>query len=296
MRLDPLRLSILACSIPAALAVLAVAQEPEESEVRTRQLWDNTLKEKRPSAPKSATPKAVEPVKAPAQGQVQGALVGVTIWRLRPSVAADAPSVRALIQEDDNNAAKREFTPERVSSETPLLEGQKVRITVEAADAGFLYIIDRDEYSDGAKSEPFLIFPTTRTRGGDNRVSAGMTVEIPAQEDNPNYFTVSRTKPNQVSESLWMLITPKKIEGLQIGRQRLRLREDQLAAWEKLSKSKVFKLESPDQAGKAYTEVEKLAAIGTRALTHDDPVPQTLYRVESKPGDMIMVQVPLKIK
>jgi hypothetical protein len=30
-------------------------------------------------------------------------------------------------------------------------------------------------------------------------------------------------------------------------------------------------------------------------LTQADPLPQTMYRVESKPGDSLMLRVPLKL-
>jgi hypothetical protein len=35
--------------------------------------------------------------------------------------------------------------------------------------------------------------------------------------------------------------------------------------------------------------------MGARLLTHEEPLPQTLYRLESNPGDPLLVRVPLRI-
>ena len=56
------------------------------------------------------------------------------------------------------------------------------------SDRAYLYVIDREQYADGTQGEPYLIFPTTRTRGGDNSVKAGRVMEIPSQDDNPPYL------------------------------------------------------------------------------------------------------------
>ena len=281
------KLSFLLLTIP----ILTSAQSAGDGQVRTRQLWDTTLLDQRPSAKApAAKPSAI---KRPPATLVNGALVGITVWRLRPSKPADEPAVRTLIHGDSGD---QELTPERVAASTPLAEGQKVRVSAEATQEGYLYIIDRDEYSDGGRSEPRLIFPTARTRGGNNRVSAGKVIEIPDRSDDPNYFNVMRTKPGQLAETLTLLIAPKKIEGLRIGDDPLPLSESQVAAWEKSAKSQVLKLEETGLAGKAYTAAERDAAAGTRSLAQGDPVPQTMYRVDAKPGDMVMVRVPLKIK
>ena len=80
--------------------------------------------------------------------------------------------------------------------------GRPCSLSFESARAGFLYVIDREQYADGSASEPYLIFPTSRTRGGDNRVEAGRLIEVPDQADRPNYFSVRRSRPDQVAETL----------------------------------------------------------------------------------------------
>ena len=268
-----------------SMAVWASAQQRVD-ELRTRQLWDDTLLEKRPSPAK--TPATRKPQSRP----LNGALVGVTVWRLRPSNPGDTREVRALIHEDGGEA---EWTPERVSAGAPLAEGQKVRISTEIAQEGYLYVIDRDEYADGTKGDARLIFPTLRMRGGDNRVTPGMVVEVPAPEDKPPYFKVTRSRPDQINEELTFLISPKRLAELKIGWEPLKVDEDQLARWAKQWKAQSHKLEDAAQEGKVYTVAEKEAARGGKLLTRDDPLPQTMYYVDSKAGDVVMLEVPLRI-
>ncbi len=274
--------------LPFLLVTLVGAQQSADQDVVTRQLWDATLQQKRPAVP--GKPTAIQQKKT--AGQVKGALVGVTFWNMRRSKPEDTREIRAMIHEESGDV---ELTPERLSSNSPLKEGQRVRISVESAEAGYLYIIDRDLYADGTKSPAYLIFPTTRTRGGDGYVKPGMVVEIPAQEDSPSHFTIRRSRPDQVNETLTILVSPKPIPGLQIGRQRLQITDAQVALWEKQWQAKTLKLEAKGQEGKAYTVEEKQAG-GGKLLTSSDVVPQTMYQVENRPGEPVLLQVPLRIK
>jgi hypothetical protein len=214
------------------------------------------------------------------------------VWRLRPAHTTDRREIRALIQEDGRDLG--DWTPERISADSPILEGQRLRISVESGEDGYLYLVDRDEYADGTKSDPYLIFPTTRTRGGDNHVRPGVVIQIPAAEDDPNYFKVERSRADQVNEVITILVSPRPIPGIGNTRNRMKLREDQMTEWEKQSKTKAYQLEAVGQAGKVLTVAEQAASRGG-VLTQADPLPQTMYRVDAKPGDTIMLRLPLKI-
>src|SRR5579864_1240145 len=150
--------------------------------------------------------------------------VGVTVWRLRPAASGDS-GARILVQQDANTV---EWVPERVSSTGSLKAGDRVRLSVESPDAGYLYVIDRERYAAGERGDPYLIFPTTRTRDGDNRVTGGRLIDIPAQDDRPNFFTLRSSREDQSEEDLTVLLTPKPIEGLQIGSKALALSEAQV--------------------------------------------------------------------
>ena len=274
------------------IAAIVPAQEPQP-DFTTRQMWDATLLEKRkPPAPAKPTTKpAAAPAKPPAT-LTKGTLVGVTVWSLRPSKPSDTREIRSLVHEGD---ADEELSPERVPADQPLSEGQKLRIGIEVAQEGYLYIIDRDEYADGTKSVPYLIFPTRRILGGNNKVSPGMLVELPSANDNPSYFKMVRSKPNQTQELLTILISPQPIPGLTLTGGRQKVDEDQLAVWEKQWKVKSYQLGDAAQKGKTYTLAEKQAASGAKPLGQDDPLPQMMYQLDSKAGDTLMLDLPLRI-
>ena len=155
----------------------AVAQTPEEA---TRRLWDTafinpgkahaTSKRRKPGGRsyRIATPNI------PVTGIDGDTVVGVTVWRLRRSVPADTGE-RLIVHEGTDEV---EWLPERISANTKLVEGDRLRISVEAARTGYLYVIDREQYADGSLGEPYLIFPTTRTLNGDNSVKVGKLIEI----------------------------------------------------------------------------------------------------------------------
>lgn len=217
--------------------------------------------------------------------------LGLTIWRLRPSKAADT-GARIIVQESDETA---EWTPERVEANSPLRVGERIRISIEAPSTGYLYVIDREQYADGTFSEPYLIFPTTRTRGGDNRVTAGRVIEIPGQEDRPNYFRLRQSRPNQTAEMMTVLVTTQPLEGLTFGAQPLVLAKEQVAKWEKEWSAPAERFELVGGAGRTWTKAEQAAgADGTRLLTQEDPGPQTIYRVAVKPGEPVLVKVALR--
>jgi hypothetical protein len=216
----------------------------------------------------------------------------VTLWRLRPSKAADTGE-RILVQE---GSGAGDWIPERVEADTKLTAGTRVRLSVEAARTGYLYVIDREQYADGSLGEPLLIFPTTRTNGGLNEVKAGRIIEIPTQDDRPPFFTLKPSRSDQVSEVISVLVSPTPLEGLQIGAAAQKLPVQQVAAWEKSWGGTVGRLEMQNGAGKAWTRQEKEAgANATRSLTGEEPAPQTLYyKPEAKSGETVMVNVALR--
>jgi hypothetical protein len=189
-----------------------------------------------------------------------------------------------------------EWTPERISADTPMRQNDRIRLSFEAPQNGYLYIIDREQYADGSFGQPELIFPTTRARGGDNRVAAGHIIELPGQDDRPNFFTMKPRRSDVRSESLTVIVTAQPLEGITIGEKPLVLTAEQLAQWEQTWGARVERFEMADGTGKTWTQAEKEAgASATRQLTQEDPPPQTIYRVEvKKPGSPVLVNVGLR--
>jgi hypothetical protein len=218
--------------------------------------------------------------------------IGITVWRLRPWRSGDEGG-RLLVMDGLKQA---QYTPERIEASTPLNVGDRVRLTVEAPRAGFLYIIDREQYADGTFGEPMLIFPTKQTRGGDNHVVPGKLIDIPAQEDQYSYFTAqpAGTRRDQIAEVLTVILTPEALP-LNITNQPLRLTPEKLAEWDKLWGGMTEILELVGGAGRTWTNEEKSAgAANGRQLTQSGPPPQTVYRVARKAGGRLLVTVPLR--
>ena len=194
------------------------------------------------------------------------------------------------------NAGEVQWVPERVSGDSRLREGDRVRFSIEAARTGYLYVIDRERYADGTLGEAMLIFPTTRTRGGDNAVKAGRVIEIPSQDDSPPFFTMRRSRSDNVGETLIVLVTPEPLTELQIGEKAQRLSDEKVAMWEKPWGTQVGRLEMENSEGQPWTKSEREAGADlTRSLSEEEPAPQTLfYRPGAKSTDPVLVKVQLQ--
>ena len=220
--------------------------------------------------------------------------LGITVWRLRPSKPGDS-GARLLVME---NSQSSQWTPERIEVETPLAVGDRVRISVESPRTGYLYVVDREQYADGTFGDPYLIFPTSRTRGGDNRVRPGKLIDIPAQEDNPSYFTLlpNPGRSDTVAEVLSFIVTPAPLANLAVTDKPLKLSPAEVAKWEQNWSTQVERFEMNDGAGRPWTNEEKAAGAraGSRILTQEEPAPQTVYRIATKGRNAILVTVPLR--
>jgi len=274
------------------LATTVPAMQDDE----TRGLWDTAFLQKRPAG-RTATARnrqvryrsvGARNAVAAKTAVAKDAVVGITFWRMRPSTPTD--EVRQLVHD-----AQGEWTPERIGADTPLQEGQRVQITIEAPRAGYLYVFDREMYADKSVGEPYLIFPTSAIRGGDNKVTAGRVVEIPAPEDKPPYYTLKRSRPDHEGELLTVLVTDRPLAGLTIGRGALKLSAEQFAFYEKSWGAPAHKLEMVGGVGTPMSKTERMAGEGKALLTQADSLPQTIYRVQSKPGKPLLLSVPLRI-
>ena len=218
--------------------------------------------------------------------------LGLTIWRLRPFQTADR-GARLLVMDGGQSS---QWIPERIEVDQPLALGERVRISIESPRPGYLYVIDREQYADGTMGLPYLIFPTTRTRAGNNLVKPGMLIDIPGQDDLPPYFTLNSMNPKYAGEVLTVIVLSHPLEGLTIGRQPLVLPVKQLASWEKQLGSMMERFEMDGGAGTPWTAAEQAAALasGGRSLTQDEPAPQTIYRVAAKTVNGLLIHVPIR--
>jgi hypothetical protein len=220
--------------------------------------------------------------------------LGITLWRLRQPKPNDS-GARLLVME---NAQSTPWTPERIEADTPLNVGERVRISVESPRAGYLYVVDREQYADGSMGDAYLIFPTSRTRSGDNRVLPGKLIDIPAQEDDPSYFTLvpSPSRSDQVAEVLSFIVTDQPLEGLPITDKPIKVSKSDIAKWEKTWSNEVQRFEMNGGAGRVWTNEEKAASASSssRLLTQEEPAPQTVYRISTRSKTAVLVTVPLR--
>jgi len=311
-----INLRVILLSIAAANLFLFGAATVSAQDEQERRLWDGAFLKKRAeakkpsadsSAQKSTAYKRVTPKKPAAQDtkpkspnasnqpeeKADSEMIGITIWRLRPARDDDSRDSRLLIE--DESKKETEWTPERVEDETVFAPKDKVRLSIESPRDGYLYIIDREQYKDGKVSDPYLIFPTLRSREGANKVGAGKLIELPAGQ---NAFSLDPLRPDYVGEALTLLVTPEPLADLKpASNQPRKLDQEMVERWESEWASVIERYELVGGAGKPYTKAEKEAGQGgNRVLTQDDAMPQTLYHVRMKPGTPLVLKVSLRIE
>ena len=77
------------------------------------------------------------------------------------------------------------------------------------------------------------------------------------------------------------------------GRQEIK--ETLLAAWQAQWNSKSHKLVDSKPVGQPYTVAEKLASKAGKPLGKADALPQLMFHFNSKAGDIVMLDLPLRV-
>jgi hypothetical protein len=215
--------------------------------------------------------------------------IGITVWHLRPAMKSE-PGARILLW----GAERAEHVAQRASTETPLPRGGKVRLSIESARTGYLYVINRGLYADGSAGPARLMFPVRKMRDNDNKVRPGRLVEIPGQQDEPNFLDATPARRDQVGELLIVLVTAGPLD-LPLSNFGANIPAAELATWEKKWGGGAQKLEMVGGVGQQWTTVEKEAATDSgRRLREDEPPPQTVFRLPAGKDDGLLVSVTLR--
>ena len=255
------------------------AQQPP-ADLRERGIWNEEFQAARNSSKPAAE-------SAPM-------MLGVTAWRLRESRTGDR--ARILVHE---NTARRtlEYTPERIGLDTYLKYGDLIRITVEPARSGYLYIASRELYKDGKTGPAALIFPSRRIRGGRTHVSPGEIVDIPEVSNGVPFLTIERGSHEESGEQIFLLLVDREIPGMiSEGTSTQFLPEGTLPEWMRKWGDGVRKLDAPSAKGAALTEMEHAAASGSIRLRPQDPVPQVLFRTPASSKGGLMAEYTLHLR
>jgi hypothetical protein len=216
-----------------------------------------------------------------------GSQLGLTFWKLRRTNVSDSKAWRTGRYDSEPLG----WIAERVEADTEFHEGDYLRLSIESPRAGYLYVIDRDWFSDGRSGETNLIFPI---RGDDNRLQAGKLIDIPAPDQTPFQAT---PKAHQVGEILTIIVSSSPLE-LTISEKPLPITSSQLVQWEEMWGGTTTRFEMENGAGQVRTSHEQQAAArrGTRQLTRDDPPPQTIYLIPSKVSGAFLFNVKLSYR
>ncbi len=312
-----LSLIISAISIALLLNLSAFAQEEN-----SRRFWPPEFRPQAttPSAkPRTGRYKSITPNRPVTLAQAEPATLGVTLWLMRTpdevkkeelkqatsgsrALSSNDEAARILIKKRVGNSERdQEVIPQRIEANTPLKEGQLLRLSVEVPQNGYLYVIDREKYADGKLSAPYLIYPSNPS-GQEHAVKAGRAIELPGGNA---VFEVKlhseETHAALAGEVLSFIVTPRPLENLPRGNadeSPIKLAEAQVAAWEKQwgKNLRVEQLELEKGAGQARTTTEQKALTNAaQTLKQGDPLPQTVFRLAIKRGNPFIVQLPLKI-
>lgn len=239
---------------------------------------------------------------------VAGVDIGFTFWLLkdsRPDDSADVIEQKeriTKIKKADDVTEKKEkvsITPQRANSNTIFNNGDWLRFSLDLPAERYVYIFNREKYEDGTLSDAYLIFPRKTDQGHSDKSVAGKLLFIP---NNTDYFEIEESinKENKIKteEVYYILISPTRIKDIApLEDQEPKVISSTLLRNIEQYMSPFWKLESLNEEAKAITSVEKQASTdGKGELTEDDPLPQMLYHIASKPGKPILFTISAKIK
>src|SRR5215203_1004996 len=235
----------------------------------------------------------------PKRVKMEDALLGLTVWKLRP-----AEKEASANKSSENSGDDTEDTLERIEADMPLKDGERIRLSVESlSHKGYLYVIDRELYSDGTYSSPKLIYPTLLTPNRNSRIRPGDLIFIP-QGSRDFRVKSKQAEKIQTAEVLTFIVSPTpliKLSDLEM--KAIDIPLSQFEAWvDKWEPDATTLMEEIDGAGKTITLVEQ--SVGQESakdlteqssrLSPDDPTPQTVFRSRIKSGNPFLVNVSIK--
>jgi hypothetical protein len=215
----------------------------------------------------------------PPPGGQEYARIGVTIWRLGPNQCqiSDCP----LPAGNDKGLVD---TATRTEDSTLFNPGERVRLGLESlTHSGYLYVIDREQFTDGTLGEAYLIFPTKKIDDGKNWAQPGLQVHLPRAS---GCFCVKSRDPNRIlaADVLTVIVSPVPLlRENEIGADAVPLPGQLNGFVSRAGQERTYRGTLQGGVGLAQTVPEKAAGekglIDTEpTLTQGDLGPQNIYQ------------------
>jgi hypothetical protein len=128
---------------------------------------------------------------------------------------------------------------------------------------------------------PELIFPTRRTRAGNNQIEKDALVRLPSADDMPPWFEIAGgTAAGYAGEVFTAIFLPKALDGFVLPEDHVALGTAQFEIWQKAWQRPAV-LVPGTGATNPITEAEARAHKSPVWVvqTSDAPAPQLIYRV-----------------
>jgi hypothetical protein len=171
-----------------------------------------------------------------------------------------------------------------VEDNVPLNNGERIRLGLESlSHSGYVYIIDREQFTDGSLGEGFLIFPTRKIDNGKNWALPGLQIHLPRADGC--FCVKSRTSQKVlVADVLTVILSPTPLlTAEEIGVDAISVPPSLNTFVARADKEKTFRGLLRGGGGLAQTAHEQSA--GSKGLFDSEPVltrndlpPQTLYQ------------------
>lgn len=233
--------------------------------------------------------------------------VGVTFWKMRPAAVGEQGYRIPVVVGN----RKEYWVADRTNGPAGFSAGDKVRLAFESSAQGYLYVVNSEYYTDGTYGQPTVLFPSSAD--DDNFVVAGQLVDIPDQSENLPYFNIEPHGDKYAGELITFIISPVKLTGLKIDANG---RIENVGEYYKLEAAASFDIYSRnDNTDKTYTQAEADSACGARTrqlvrdksegkpcgaasrqLTREEPLPQTIYRINAAENDAAVAFVKIAVK
>ena len=224
----------------------------------------------------------------PAPSGTKYAQLGVTIWLV------DRGQSKGIEMEGEEQAL------ERLDTNAPYTEGDTIRLTIESDLSGFMYIVDQECYADGSYGPAMLIYPTLKTRKGNNLIRVWETVEVPKYPAvwtfKPRELAKNEVRKEQTAEVLTFIISPTPLVArTRIGKKALALNKGEFEAWRLRWQRPTQQFDVEGRIG-GVASTKGIEQSGEEAGGEDLVGSQTTYQTAIKPGNPVFVTIPLKFK